>query len=465
VMDQLYEPLVRARPDGSLDPALATSWDVTDGGQTLTFHLRDGVRFSDGTPFDAAAAVFNLTQWIGQKDYDFLGVSRYFVEMATPDRLTLVIRLNRSYYPALQEMSLARPVRFMSPSGFGSDGTLLKPIGTGPYEVASNTPSETVLVRNDLYWGSRPSLDTLMFKVIPDSQARLNALQAGEVDLLGGKYLAPLAPEETKALQGNSDVKVIIEPSTLNLLLVFNPNASGALADPAVREAFSLAIDRSSISTSLFDGHAPPARALVPPNLPFTASANASPLPFDPVRARDVLQQAGYVGSGVRAKDGTPLRFRLILDPTLIPQSKALAAAYQAQLLDVGIDMDIVSLEHTVYGAAVSKGDFDMRFYSTYGIPYDPAEILSYGFTSGGGAAFAAQPALDQLIPLTEPTSMTVPERQAAYDRVWAFLRDQWLIVPIMQLPRVWAVRNDVHGFTLGTSDYELPLTHVTVGG
>lgn len=101
VMDQLYEPLVRARPDGSLDPALATSWDVTDGGQTLTFHLRDGVRFSDGTPFDAAAAVFYLKQWIGKKDYDYLGVSRYFVDMATPDRLTLVIRLNRSYYPAL----------------------------------------------------------------------------------------------------------------------------------------------------------------------------------------------------------------------------------------------------------------------------------------------------------------------------------------------------------------------------
>ena len=77
-------------------------------------------------------------------------------------------------------MSLARPVRFMSPSGFGSDGTLLKPIGTGPYQVASNTPSETVLVRNDLYWGSRPSLDMLMFTVIPDSQSRLNALQTGE---------------------------------------------------------------------------------------------------------------------------------------------------------------------------------------------------------------------------------------------------------------------------------------------
>ena len=470
VLDQLYEPLVRARPDGSLAPALATSWSVTDAGRTLTFRLRDGVRFSDGTPFDAAAAAFNLNQWIGRKDYNFLGVSRYFAGMATPDPRTLVIKLNHSFYQALNEMSLARPMRFMSPSGFGPHGELVRPIGTGPYQVVSNTPSQTVLVRNDLYWGGRPSLNQLIFTVIPDSQARLNALQAGEVDLLGGKYLSPLAPEEAAALAGNSDVRVISTPSTLNLLLTFNPASTGPLADPAVRQAISLATDRDSISKSLFAGQAPPAKAIVPPNLPFTASANTTPLPFDPARARDPLHQAGYLGGGdgaggqVRAKAGVPLRLRLALDPTLIPQTKALAEAYQAELAEVGIETDIVSLEHTAYGDTVARGDYDMRFYSTYGIPYDPAEVLSYGFTKAGGNIFAVSPELDELITRTDPAELTPAQRQAGYDQVWSSLRASQLVVPIVALPRVWAVRARVHGFELGTSDYELPLTRVTVG-
>jgi nickel transport system substrate-binding protein len=465
VLDQLYEPLVRAQPDGSLTPGLATSWSVTDGGRTLTFRLREGVRFSDGTPFDAAAAAFNLNQWIGRKDYNFLGVSRYFAGMATPDPRTLVIKVNHSFYQALNEMSLARPMRFMSPSGFGQAGELVKPIGTGPYKVVSNTPSQTVLVRNDSYWGPRPSLSQLVFTVIPDSQARLNALQAGEVDVLGGKYLSPLAPEEATALAGNSDVRVISTPSTLNLLLTFNPATTGPLTDPSVRRAISLATDRDAISRSLFAGKAPPARAIVPPNLPFTASANTAALPFDPARARGMLQQAGYLGGPVRAKAGAALRLRLALDPTLIPQTKALAEAYKAELAEVGIEMDIVSLEHTAYGDTVARGDYDMRFYSTYGIPYDPAEVLSYGFTKAGGNIFAVSPELDRLITRTDPTELTPAQRQAAYDQVWSSLRDSQLVVPIVALPRVWAVRAGVHGFELGTSDYELPLTRVTVGG
>ena len=95
--------------------------------------------------------------------------------------------------------------------------------------------TEIVLVRNDTYWGGRPNLDRVVFKVIPSAQARLAAMKAGEVDVIGGDYLAPLAPEETTSLRGDSNIEVLRAPSATNLLLAFNSTTGNpALADPEV---------------------------------------------------------------------------------------------------------------------------------------------------------------------------------------------------------------------------------------
>ena len=209
---------------------------------------------------------------------------------------------------------------------------------------------------------------------------------------------------------------------------------------------------------------APPPTGVSPPTLPFTKSANSVPRAFDAAHARDVLQAAGYTGDGIRAKGGKPLKFRLIVDPELIPQAKALSEALQAELRDVGIGVQLVPLEHTAYGATVTKRDFDLRFYQTYGAPYDPVSLLNSGFGSKSGEQLVTDKRLDALLPPAFAAT-TDAERQARYDDIWTRLREQWATAPLLQIPRVWAVRSSVKNFALGATDYDLPLTKVTVGG
>ena len=200
VLDQIYEPLVRYSGDGDISPGLATSHTVSPDGRTLTFTLREGVTFSDGTPLDSKAVKFNFDKWIGLSDHAFLGINGGTV--TAPDRQTVVLKLPKPYYPAIYELTFARPVRIMSPTSFDAKGKFVKPVGTGPYTFKSQKPDkELVLARNESYWGPKPTLDKLVFKTIPDAQARITALQAGEVDVIGGKDLAPMAPESVNALK------------------------------------------------------------------------------------------------------------------------------------------------------------------------------------------------------------------------------------------------------------------------
>lgn len=463
VLDQIYEPLVRYGADGKLQPALAESWNVSLDGLTLTFHLRHGVTFSDSTPFDAAVAKQDLGRWLGQKQHQFLGVSTNTASVDTPDDHTLVMHLAKAYYPALQELSVVRPVRFQGPGSFNPDGSFKTPIGTGPYKLASQTETEVELVRNDSYWGGRPNLDKVIFKVIPDSQQRLAALKAGEVDMIGGDYLAPLAPEEAESLKSQPGVQVLTRPAPVNLLLAFNTTTGNPdLADPAVRQAINLAVNRIGYATTLFNGLAMPATQLFPPSIPYAPPAGSRPIEYSPDKAAAILQQAGYTGTGTRSKGSATLSLRLILDPNLLPQSKALSEAVQADLRKVGIDVQIEPLDSTAYADKAAKRDYDLQFYETYGPPYDPFAMLNSNFRTQEEANLFSSPAIDELID-TALASTTDTQRAAAYDQVWTELNDNWAVASLVELPRVWAIRSSVKGFALGATEYDLPLRTVGV--
>jgi nickel transport system substrate-binding protein len=463
VLDQLYEPLVRYGPKGTLQPALAKSWDVSQDGLTLTFHLRDGVRFSDGTPFTAEVAKDYMQRWIGNPDNSFVGITTNAGSIDTPDERTLVLRLRQPYYPALQELSFVRPVRFPSPTSFDASGTFVKPVGTGPYKLESMSTTEIVLVRNDGYWGGQPNLDKVIFKVIPDSQARLAALKAGEVDLIGGDYLAPLAPEEAVQLRNQSQIKLLSQPAETNLLLTFNlVSGNPALRDPKVREAINYALARQAYATTLFNDLARPANQVFPPNIPYAPEAGSRPLEFNADKASGLLSEAGYTGSGTRANGDTRLSFRLILNPDLLPQAKALSEAVQADLAKVGMDIQINTLDSTAYADASTKRDFDLKFYPTFGPPYDPFGLLNNNFRTDQQTNLYSLPELDQRI-AAALSSTNDSERAAAYDAVWAELDENWAVAPLVELARVWAIRTTVRGFELGPTEYDLPLTGVRV--
>ncbi|MFC0531833.1 ABC transporter substrate-binding protein [Phytohabitans kaempferiae] len=450
VLDQIYEPLVRYGPRGEVLPGLAERWEVSPDGLTLTFHLRGGVTFSDGEAFTAPVARTDMERWIG--DTPFLGISRQTSAIEAPDERTLVLRLKGPYYPALQELTLMRPVRFRSPASFDAAGNYLKPVGTGPYQVESVSQTEITLVRNDTYWGGRPNLDRVVFAVMPNSQARLAALKAGEVDVIGGDYLAPLAPEETLDLRAHAGVSLLSEPSSTNLLLAFNTTTGNrALADPRVREAVNRALDRDAYAKALFHDLAKPATQVFPPAIPY-APRQPRDLTLDQGRARDLLGQAGQ----------SAVSLRLILDTGMLPQARTLSEAIQADLAKVGIQVEIEQLDSAAYTDTAAKRDYDLLFYLTYGPPYDPFAMLNANFRSTVPAFLYTAPDLDGLVDAAL-ASTSEQARAAAYEKVWSRLNDDWAVAPVVELPRVWAVGPAVKGFELGVTEYDLPLTKVGV--
>ena len=459
----VFEPLVQYDQAGQIQPALAESWTASADGLTYTFELRTGVTFSDGTPFDAEAAKWNFDQWVGVEDHNWLGATNKIASVTAQDATTLVLTLKEPYSGLLQDLAIIRPVRFMSPKAVDASGAMTAPIGTGPWTWVSGDEAQTVLARNESYWGTKPTLDKVVFKAITDSQARAAALQRGEVDLIGGEYIAPIAPEEAKALQSAAGISVLTAPGSSTFFMAFKFD-EGPLAEATVRQAITQAIDREGISQALFGGFATPAGSLFPPAVPY-APQDAT-IPFDPDGSRALLEGAGWTGSPVRQKAGQSLSFDIITSDSFLPQSRALGEAIKAQLADIGIEVNIRALDQAAYQSAVTARDFDLYFDITYGAPYDPLSTLLgaffAGFTSNHqGRAFASAE-LDKLID-EAAKGTTDAARAASYQQIWELFEDEAGVAPLVSQSRIWATSRAVQGFALGPTEYDLPLTGVTV--
>ncbi|MGH8931824.1 MAG: ABC transporter substrate-binding protein, partial [Egibacteraceae bacterium] len=290
LLDMIFEPLVSYGEGGAIEPGLAESWEVSDDGLRVTFRLREGVTFHDGTPFDAEAVKWNFDRWVGSEDHSFIQTSQVITEVNALDDATVELVLSEPYPPLLQELTIVRPVRLLSPASVGPDGAFAQAVGTGPWMLESVSQTGAAVVRYDGYWGDLPTIDRVEFQVIPDSQTRVSALRAGEVDLIGGNYLAPITPVEGQALQ-SGDVQLLVgEPDTA-VVLAFN--ADGQLADRAVRQAVGQAVDRDALNAALYADFGQTVDTFFPPSIP--DSGDPMDISFDPDAARRTLDEAGWV--------------------------------------------------------------------------------------------------------------------------------------------------------------------------
>ncbi|GII64656.1 ABC transporter substrate-binding protein [Sphaerisporangium krabiense] len=463
LLDAIYEPLVTYGENGRLEPGLAESWTVAKDGKQVTFDLRDGVRFTDGAPVDAAAVKWNFDRWVGNERFSFFRASKVITAVEAPDPDTVVLKLSEPYEPLLQEMSIVRPVRLLSPKSVAADGRFQNAVGTGAWKLVSNTATGAVLERNDGYWGQKPRLKRLEFKVIPDSQARIDAMANGELDLAGGPYLAPITPVEARSLSGRDDVKLLTGAPDVSIMLGFNPK--GPAGDKAVREAVIKSIDTASLAKALFLGQARPARRVFPPDVP--DSGTDLRLGFDPAGAAGALDAAGYtLGGKTRVKDGKPLSLRLLIpaapaEGQLDPRT--MAAAIAAALGQVGIGVEITPVDAAAYYDERAEGRYDITFFETLGAPYDPSSSIVSLFTGDARAPLWATPATEDLVDKAlfarDPASRATAY-QALYDAVAADAG----FVPLVYRPRLWAVRGEVRGFAVPATDVDLDLTGVTIG-
>ena len=461
VQSVIYDPLVRYTSGGKIEPGLAKSWAVSEDGKTYTFELRPGVTFHDGAPLDANAVVWNLKRWIGKEDHSWLVTSAQYQDVLAADPLTVELKLKKAIPQVLSELSLVRPVRFLSPKSVDAEGKYQMPVGTGPWKVAVSDESRTILDRNDAFWGPKPAFARIEFVVIPDGNGRIAALRAGEIDICGGDYVSPVTPEQALILR-SSGVEVITSQGTNTFLLDFNQKRA-KLQDSRVREAISVAIDRAAIAKAIYSDFSEPTANLLPASVPF--GGKRLPVPArDVERAKALLEEAGWTGDGVRSKNGEPLALELVLSEEAVQGSRAVGEVVQAQLGEAGIDITIRSLDHATRHGDIPAGLYDLTFFFTIGAPYDPHSTLTNYFLStfynGADGKMYTSTELDPL--LLDAIESGVNQEQK-YQLVYDWLEANKAVAPLLHPQRIWAHSSRVKGFAIPATEYDMPYENITL--
>jgi peptide/nickel transport system substrate-binding protein len=362
VTKQIFEGLVDFRPGTTrIVPSLATSWSVSRSGRVYTFNLRRGVRFHDGTAFNARAVCANFNRW-----YNFTGPFRdasatyYYQQIfagfrGQPNALyqscraarshRAVITLRRKNGPFLPSLVLSA-FAMQSPTAMARWGAnqgsiqngvfrptglyaFRHPTGTGPYRLQSWTVGQSVvLTRNPTYWGRRPRLARIVIRPIADNTARVQALQTGEV--LG---MDLLAPQLVSTVRRNSRLKVLSRPP-FNVAYVTIQSSKAPMNDIRVRRAVAHGLNRQLVVRSFYAGRAQVAHQFMPPSLP-GYEPGVTKYSFNPNRARQLLRQAGC---------GPPCRIEFWY-PTgvsrpYMPDPKANFEAFRASLEQSGFDVE-----------------------------------------------------------------------------------------------------------------------------
>ena len=461
----IYEGLVEDEGQGRLRPILATSWDISEDGRTYVFHLRKNVKFSDGTDFDAEAAVFNLKRWIGNDLY-FALTSSQVESLEALDKYTLKIVYKEAAYPILTELTYPRPVRFLSPVSITDDGDqpggrFTGPVGTGPWMLESYIKEEEfTLIPNPHYWGQKPKVGRIRFKVVPDGQARVLALKSGEVDIVGGDLIGKIPLESLVELKKDGKLQVFTKGTLCSHFLAFN-NDANLFDDKSLRLAINYAIDKKVVAESLFDNIGLAADGLYQPDVPYANERNNFGYPGDKEKARAILEQAGYVdgdGDGIREKDGRKLEYSLLLSTGEFPEWKPLAEFIQSELAAVGIKVNLNILDKNGYFETTQKTrKFDLALMRTASDSWMPHSSLLELYAPLAGLNVAKVWTDPWLLAKVKDTLTTIDpvERQKKYDQLFGFASAEALVAPLYYPVTAFTVNTEkIKNFEIGVNNY-----------
>ncbi len=462
--DLMFEPLIGYGRNGELFPALATEWTVADDGKKLTLKLRENVTFQDGTPFNAEALEWNFKRWITVEDNNWMNVVRLYSGLNIIDPHNVEIAFKEPVTGMLYELTYVRPVRFLSPKAVGEDGAYKSPVGTGPWIEESASDEGSAFKRFDGYWGDKPAFSKLELKVLPDGRSRVAAMRAGEIDLLGGEFIAPVSTTEAETLK-SSGMTVVVESGTTTMIMGFNGERNEALKDKRVRQAINLGFDRAAIATVLYGGLAKPAGSLFAEAVPMSGT-RFDPPARDTEKAKALLEEAGWTGSPVRMKDGKPLSIELVVSEEQIAGSRAVGEVLQSQLGEAGIEIKIRSVDHASRHSDIPARKFDMAFFLTFGAPYEPYGTIVGLFLSTYDSGVDGKVFLDpvNLDPLVNGAMAAFgAESEPALQKMYDWLKAEDALVPVLYKPTIWAHSARVKGFAAPATEYDMPYEGISL--
>lgn len=431
VAANLYEGLVRFRKNApGVEPCLATSWKVSDDGRFWRFTLRRGVRFHDGTPFDARSVVHSFKSRLAKGQVAFQRLSAlfsYITGVRAVGSHQVEIVLARPYAPFL--VALADSASFLQP--VSSDATPFKPVGTGPFRLASWTKNRSlILTRHEGYWGEKAKVDKVVFKIMPDPLGRLLQIRNGSADMTfiqSGKEYSELSLRD--------DIVILSNPSLSTHYLGFNTRRP-PFDRVEVRAAFRHVIPKGNMVKKIFQNLAQPAFSPLPPPM-FPQTQPSAGERFDPLAARELLKSAGL-------GEGFACSLYFAEGQQGIQEIVDLLAVTAR---NVGIAVRKIKLPFPELVQAANRGEHDLLILGWSSGP-DPDFFLTPLFTLSAGnrnRSFYENPALIRLLDSGQVT-LDPGRREGVYREALDILQRDVPWVPLFHLIDNLACRRNVSG-------------------
>ncbi len=463
--NMVFESLVLNTNEG-VKPFLAKSWEISPDGKTYTFHLRDDVIFTDGEPFNAEAVKLNMDAVVANFDrHAWLELVRQIDSVDVIDDYTVQLKLKNAYYPTLTELGLTRPFRFISPKAF-IDGKTFNGVsnyaGTGPWVLKEHKKNQFAKFEaNPKYWGKKPQLNAVVWKVIPDRQTLLLSLQKGDIQLIFGADGDMLDMDSFEALEASGKLKTLMSDPIASRAIVLN-SSRPITKDKKVRQALEYAVDKEGIATGILDGSETVADTLMAKTVPYS-NIDLPVYLYNPEKAKMLLDEAGWVvpkGKSIREKDGVPMELMLSYNINNAAE-KDIAELLQDNFKEIGVKLTILGEEKQAFLDRQKSGDFDLQYSLSWGTPYDPASFVS-SFRIPAHADYQGQKGLPnkaEIDAMIGELLITPDEakRQALYTELFTTLADEAVYIPLTYSRTKAIHSSDLKNVGFNPSQYEIP--------
>jgi len=483
-------PLITLDGDANIIPWMAKSYEVSDDYSTITFHLRKGVKFSDGTYLNASILKFNfdriLTYGFAErygKNGGKYNLYVYYDRSEAVDENTFKIHFTKGWLDMPFDLCGQLYGQFISPLDVEPTWDIkgaLKSVkmynGLGPYYVDENEsiPKQKIVLKKRNSWRDdlnfhKPKLDKIVLNYIPDIQTCIMALKKGEIDYINRYWNAPL--DALLELEKNPDIAIKTIPETRIFYIVtgywrepFN-GTDGML----LRKAICYALNRTEMVEGAFNGYALPATdcmvlSSLRPDAPKCCNKGYD---YNLEKAKQLLDQAGWRdtdGDGILDKDGKPLKDLdlIVTSNPILAWQNDLALVVQAQLKKIGINVKIQSLELSAYSQATKTGDYDLIMRYNQGRSVSSVHEF-YGFNLEGTGIdyYSDENRTLEYIVKNAKTAITKEERDKYLCQACNLLYDEAGTIPLVYEMQYAVTSSKVKGFHFSPSENTYEMDHV----
>lgn len=357
----VFDSLVTRRADMTIGPGLAKHWEVDRSKKTWTFHLRKGVKFSNGEPFDARSVKFTFERMQNKKIRSRttipkrIGLER--VEIV--DEFTIRIHTTR----AVATLPIWLVNAFILPPKYYTNTSLKvlsqKPVGTGPYRVVDWMKDDFIRMEaNANWWHGEPTIETVVWRPVPEASARIAELEAGSADII-----ANISPDQGAMLKGNGEEIHLKAIQGGRRIYIGIRQDQGLFSDRRIRLAMNYAVDFGLIAKKILKGYGSRMASIV--NKP-NRDESIQPYPFDPQKAKSLLSDAGLEdsnGDGVLEFEGKPFRVKLDVPASRYLKGMEISESVAANLKAVGIQVEVNPLEWSIYLSRRNKKKFSPLYF------------------------------------------------------------------------------------------------------